>query len=513
LNGPTPIFRNGKKAAIPGKARYRREVHIMPGSSSVDGLAPPRLWHFFAGLCAIPRPSKHEAAAAQWVFSIAESLGLEARRDLAGNVLVRKPARAGREDAPPVALQCHLDMVGEKNSDFAHDFSRDPIALVRSGNELHAAGTTLGADNGIGVATALAIMEDRSFEHGPLEFLFTVDEETGLNGAQRLGPGFLRSRILLNLDSEDEGTVYVGCAGGGDTTGTLAIARSPLPAKHRLMRVAVTGCAGGHSGLEIHAGRANAIRLLARALFMLGDYGIRLCSLSGGNKRNAIPREAEAVIAVPVASAAAFVAAAAGIDRLFKDEYRTLDRNVVLSVESRKGKKAEALRQSDQEKLLRLLLALPHGVLAMSGDIPGLVETSINLARITTSRKKAVIETSQRSALESKKRDAMTMVRSVFELAGATVVQDSGYPGWRPDLASPVLKTAREAYRILFNKEVEVKAVHAGLECGIIGEKYPGMDMLSLGPTLQMVHSPQERVLIDSVEKYWRFLVEILERL
>ncbi|MBN1130769.1 MAG: beta-Ala-His dipeptidase, partial [Chitinispirillaceae bacterium] len=424
----------------------------------------------------------------------------------------RKDAVPGRERAFMVALQCHLDMVCEKNSDSNHDFSRDPITLIRRGNELYAAGTTLGADNGVGVATALAIMEDRSIRHGPLEFLFTVDEETGLNGAQGLKPGFIRSRTLLNLDSEDEGVVYVGCAGGVDTTGKLAIVREPVPPEHRLMTMTLRGLAGGHSGLEIHTGRGNAVKLLARALTLLGEHGVRLTSFSGGNKRNAIPREAAAVVAVPAAREAAVTDAVARIDRLFKAEYRVIDKKIELAVESRKGRTPGVLRRGDQKKMLRLLHALPHGVLAMSGELPGLVETSTNLARVTTSAKTVEIETSQRSAVESKKQDAMTMVRSAFELAGATVKQGSGYPGWRPDLSSPVLKTAREAYLALFNKEVEVRAVHAGLECGIIGEKYPGLDMLSLGPTLRMVHSPQERIVIDSVGKYWRFLVEILER-
>ncbi|MBN1128124.1 MAG: aminoacyl-histidine dipeptidase [Chitinispirillaceae bacterium] len=478
---------------------------------AISGLTPSSLWRYFEELSAIPRCSKHEDQAARYVLGTAKRLGCEAFLDKAKNVIARKPAWAGRESAPMVALQCHLDMVCEKNSDKVHDFSRDPIELVRDGDFIRANGTTLGADNGIGVATSLALMEERTVNHGPLEFLFTVDEETGLNGAVNLEPGVLQSRMLLNLDSEDEGVVYVGCSGGVDTTGDLPITFESLPVKHRLMRLIVRGLRGGHSGLEIHTGRGNAIKLVARALRALDPFRTRLCSVQGGNKRNAIPREAEALVALPASAAEKAVVVIGELCAIVVTELAAVDPAVCVSLEPAAKKTGKVMTRRSQKKLVNLLHALPHGVLAMSRDIPGLVETSTNLAMIRTGSRGVVIETSQRSSVASEKRDAMNTVASAFALAGATVKHGSGYPGWKPDLSSPLLGIAKTAYERLFGKPLEVKAVHAGLECGIIGEKYPGLDMLSLGPTLQMVHSPGERVEIASVEKYWKFLKGILE--
>lgn len=480
-------------------------------SSAIQGLAPKRLWEYFEELSAIPRGSKHEEKAAEYVMNVAKKLGLDAVKDATGNCIVRKAAVPGREPAKGIVLQSHLDMVCEKNKDTAHDFEKDPLVLKLDGNFLSASGTTLGADNGIGVCTALALMEDTSIKHGPLEFLFTVDEETGLTGAANLAPDALRSRTLINLDSEDEGVLYVGCAGGGDSIGTLAVSWDPMPAKHALMRVEIGGLRGGHSGIDINAGRGNAIKLLNRALKELSGKGARLCSIEGGNKRNAIPREAEAVIAAPVAAVESIFAAVAALDKIYKAEYAVADGGVTLAVETVKGKRAGVLKRGIQTKLLNLLYSLPHGVIAMSPDITGLVETSTNLAMIATSKKSVTIATSQRSSVESEKTDIIAMVTAAFSLAGASVAHGDGYPGWKPNLQSPILKTALETYRRLSGKEAEVKAVHAGLECGVIGEKYPGMDMLSLGPTLQMVHSPEERVLVDTVRRYWDFLAGILE--
>jgi dipeptidase D len=476
---------------------------------AIKDLHPARLWHYFAELSAIPRCSKHEELAARYVLTTAKRFGLEAFLDTAGNVIARKHAAPGRDSAPMVALQSHLDMVCEKNNDRAHDFSRDPIELVRDGNFLRANGTTLGADNGIGVATALALMEDHGVSHGPLEFLFTVDEETGLNGANNLAPGLLKSRMLINLDSEDEGVVYVGCSGGVDTTGNLPVRFEPLPAKHRLMSIRVRGLRGGHSGLEIHVGRGNAIKLLARTLAALEP--LRLCSIQGGNKRNAIPREAQALIAVPLAAVEKMAAGVAAMQKTFTVEIAAVEPDLRVSLEAAANKPRRVMSGLSQRTVVYLLRALPHGVLAMSKDIPGLVETSTNCAKVTTGAKNVLIETSQRSSVESGKQEAMNMVASVFALAGAKVKHGAGYPGWKPDLASPLLRLAQDTYEKLFGRAVEIKAVHAGLECGIIGEKYPVMDMLSLGPTLQMVHSPEERADIASVEKYWRFLAGILE--
>jgi len=482
-------------------------------SSPIEGLEPRRLWEYFAEISAIPRCSKHESGAARYVSGVAEKPGLEVFKDPKGNVIVRKKSGPGREKTPMIALQSHLDMVCEKNKDTAHDFGKDPIVLKRSGKFITADGTTLGADNGIGVATALAIMEDRAMNHGPLEFVFTVDEETGLTGAASLQRDALKSRILINLDTEDEGVLYVGCAGGCDSTGTLPAAFDALPVKHALYALRVDGLRGGHSGIDIHTGRANAIKLLTRVLSAVAGSGARLCRLSGGNKRNAIPREAEALIALPAAQIAASVKAVMELERVFKNEYSATDSGAAVSFSPYEGKRAgiRALKRVSQERLLDLLCGLPHGVIAMSQDIPGLVETSTNLARVTMERTAVTIETSQRSSVESRKAEIVGAVSAVFALAGAHVIHGDGYPGWKPDLNSPMLKIAKETYRRLYGKEAEVKAVHAGLECGIIGERFPGMDMISLGPTIEMAHSPEERVNIDSVKRYWDYLVGILE--
>ncbi len=481
--------------------------------TAIEGLEPKRLWEYFAELSAIPRCSKHEAEAGRYVFGVAKKLGLEVFKDPKGNVIAWKKGTPGREKAPLVALQSHLDMVCEKNRDKAHDFSRDPIVLKRNGNFLTADGTTLGADNGIGVATSLAIMEDAALNHGPLEFVFTVDEETGLTGAAGLQSNALKARTLINLDTEDEGVLYVGCAGGCDSIGTLAVAFESLTANHALFTLKVEGLRGGHSGIDIHTGRGNAIKLLSRAMHILSDRGVRLCRLSGGNKRNAIPREAEALCAVPAAETEAAAAEVYKLDKIYKKEYATADSGVALSLTACNGKKsgARVLKTAVRKRLVNLLNALPHGVVAMSQDIPGLVETSANLARVTTKENSVVIETSQRSSVESRKTEIVQTVNAAFALAGAAVSHGDGYPGWKPDLHSPILKTAMETYRRMYGKEPAVKAVHAGLECGIIGEKFPGMDMVSLGPTLEMVHSPEERVQIGSVKKFWDYLLAILE--
>lgn len=481
-------------------------------TSAIKGLEPKLLWKYFAELSAIPRCSKHEEKAAAYVIAVAKKFGLESQRDACGNVLVRKSATSGLEKRPSVVLQSHLDMVCEKNRDKVHDFSKDPLVLKRSGSVITADGTTLGADNGIGVSLSLAIMEDRALKHGPLELLFTVDEETGLTGAHNLKPGFLKSRILINLDSEDEGSLCVGCAGGGDSVGTLAVAFEPMPPDHVCLALAVTGLRGGHSGIEIHSGRGNAIKLLNRAVFELSALGARLCSIDGGNKRNAIPRECGAVIAVPGAMVTACKKKTAILDKIYKDEFALIDAGVTLSAKVFGCKNMAVMKMPVQKKLVNLLYALPHGVLAMSPAIKGLVETSTNLATITTAAKNVVIQTSQRSSVESEKHDAIRMVTAHFNLAGATVVHSDGYPGWKPDLNSPILKVARETYKKMFGKEPVIEAIHAGLECGIIGEKFKGMDMVSIGPTMKMVHSPEERIDIASVKRHWDFVVRVLER-
>ncbi len=477
--------------------------------TAIDGLQPGLVWKYFAAISRIPRCSKNETAVARYLVETAGKLGLSVQQDSAGNVLVRKPASPGREAASGICLQGHMDMVCEKNKDTEHDFEKDPIELVHDGQVIRANGTTLGADNGIAVATCLAIMEDRSLQHGPLEFLFTVDEETGLTGANNLQPGFLNSTTLLNLDSEDEGELYVGCSGGRDNTGSWPLETEAV--EGLLVIVRVKGLRGGHSGLEIHTGRGNALKIACRAATALAALGGRVAKFEGGNKRNAIPREAEVHVFVPKARIADAVSAVERLDGVARAELASVEPGLRVEAEvSRSVRKGKAFKRGLQKKLLAALTALPHGVLKMSADIPGLVETSTNLAIVQTTRKGVVVQTSQRSSVASEIEEASDMVRAVFQLAGAEGSGSDGYPGWKPNLDSPILKRAKETYQQLYGREPAVKAVHAGLECGIIGEKYPGMDMVSFGPTMKDVHSPAERLYIDTVQKFWDFLLAIL---
>ena len=478
--------------------------------TAIDGLEPGLVWKHVAEISRIPRGSTNEKAIAAHLVATAKRLGLEAEQDACGNVLVRKPASPGHEQAPSLCLQGHMDMVCEKNKDTAHDFLKDPLKLVRDGNFLRASGTTLGADNGVAVAACLAVMEDTSLAHGPLELLFTVDEETGLTGANNLQPGFVRSGTLLNLDSEDEGELYVGCSGGRDNTGTWTAEYDDAPAGGTGLLVTVKGLKGGHSGLEIHTGRGNALKMITRVLLALQGMGARVSRVEGGNKRNAIPREAEAAVWVPRAKAAQAAECVATMHAVIAAEVATVEPSLAIACAPARGVR-KVLKRALQKRILLTLAGLPHGVLRMSADIPGLVETSSNLAIMHTSRKAVSIQTSQRSSVASELEEASQMVRSVFELGGAAVTGSHGYPGWKPNLASPILKLAKSTYKALYGKEPEVKAVHAGLECGIIGEKYPGMDMVSFGPTMREVHSPNEHLYIDTVGKFWTFLVTLLK--
>jgi dipeptidase D len=480
-------------------------------SSAIEGLKPQLVWKYFAEIATIPRCSKHEEAMSKYVMATAKKLGLAARTDTFGNVVVTKPASPGKERVRSIALQGHLDMVCEKNKETVHDFSRDPIELVRKGNVLMANGTTLGADNGIAVATNLAIMEDRSLVHGPLEFLFTVDEETGLTGASNLGKDFLVSTTLMNLDSEEEGALYVGCSGGKDTIGVWKTSLEASPAGAVAAVLKVTGLRGGHSGLEIDKGRGNAIKIANRVILDLADLGARISSIEGGNKHNAIPREMEATLYIPKKSWDAAAAAVAACNDTMRAELGSVEPDCAVSLTpSKGGKKGKVLPKSLQKKLCMTIAALPHGVTKMSADIPGLVETSTNVAVIRTDRKGVTIATSQRSSVASEIVEICQTVASVFTLGGAAVSTSDGYPGWKPNMNSEILKVARATYRSLYGKEPLVKAIHAGLECGIIGEKFPGMDMVSFGPTLEGVHSPDEKIYVDTVEKYWDYLMAIL---
>lgn len=479
----------------------------------LDGLKPVLLWKHFAEILKLPHCSGNERPVGDYVVSVAQRLGLSSKRDKVGNVVVSKPASLGHEKAPGVILQGHLDMVCEKNSDVEHDFSRDPIKPERDGDWIRAKGTTLGSDNGIGVAAALAVLESQDLIHGPLECLFTVDEETGLTGANKLQKGWLTGRMLLNLDSEEEGAFTIGCSGGADSEITVPLDRKQR-ASGEFYRVKLFGFRGGHSGLDIHLGRGNAIRLLARLLWSAQEkFRVELVHFEGGNKRNAIPREAWADILVEPAVfkklRAFLLSQFAGI----QNEYKAVEKEASLSLNRVDASRAEPMTAASQKTLLRLLLTLPHGVISMHPEIVGLVETSSNLAIVRCERRKAEVVCSSRSSVATALVFVRHIIKATAELAGARIAQPSGYPGWEPNLQSELLGKLIDVYRKVFDKEPSVKAVHAGLECGIIGEKFPGMDMISFGPTIQNPHSPEERVHIGSVENFWKFLTTALESL
>jgi dipeptidase D len=480
-------------------------------ANAIDGLKPALLWKYFAEISKIPRGSKNEKQISTYVFETAKKLGLDAKQDKSLNVVVRKPASPGRENVPFICLQGHLDMVCEKNKETVHNFEKDPIELVRKGNTMMANGTTLGADNGVAVATNLAIMEDKSLVHGPLEFLFTIDEETGLTGANSLKPGFLQSHTLMNLDSEEEGALYVGCSGGRNTTGVWKAAFENAQAKLVPNVIRVKGLKGGHSGLEIDKGRGNSIKIINRVLLALAKIETRLSTIEGGNKSNAIPREAEALVFIPKNNLKKAKSIVDTWNTTIKAELATVEPDLAITLEEVPGtKKGKVLKKNLQAMICQTIAALPHGVTKMSADIPGLVETSTNVAIIRTEKGKIELTTSQRSSVATEIDEIVQTVGAVFLLGGAKAEFAEGYPGWKPNLDSKILKTAKSTYKALYGKDPEVKAIHAGLECGIIGEKYPGMDMVSFGPTLEGVHSPDEKIYIDTVEKFWNFLLAIL---
>lgn len=477
----------------------------------LQGLKPALLWKYFGEISKIPRGSKNEAAITAYVLDVAKRLGLEGKADQVGNVVVKKPATPGREGVTGVALQGHLDMVCEKNKDTVHDFMVDPIRLVRKEDYITADGTTLGADNGVAVATNLALMEDKTAEHGPLEFFFTVDEETGLTGATFVKGDFLTSRILINLDSEEEGALYVGCSGGRNCTATWKLETEPVPAGYVAGHLMLRGLRGGHSGLEIDKGHGNSLKMLARTLTVLGRMGGRIASVEGGNKHNAIPREADAMVYLPAETWDLAVAGVAEFGAIMSAEIATVDPGLCLTLQKAEDAPAKVFTTDLQTRWLRAMAAVPHGVIRMSFDLPGLVETSTNVAVLETKDDVITLVTSQRSSVASEIDEINQAVMAVFELSGAVVTSEGGYPGWKPDMTSPILKTSMAAYKELFGKDPEVKAIHAGLECGIVGEKFPGMDMVSMGPTLSGVHTPDERIYIDTVEKYWNLLLTVLK--
>jgi len=483
-------------------------------SDVLENLSPRSVWGHFAALAAIPRPSGHEERAAAFVVEVGQSIGVKAIRDARGNLVLRIPASPGREGAAPVILQTHLDMVCEKNRDVAHDFDRDPIRPRIADAWVHATGTTLGADNGIGVAASLAAATDRSVKHGPLELLFTLDEETGLTGAKELDPKILSGRMLLNLDSEEDGVIFVGCAGGEDTLIDLRPSFRSAAFRGSALKVAVTGLRGGHSGLNIVENRGNALKLVARLLAALIEDGVPfdLAAITGGSKHNAIPREAEAVVVPEPAAKAKIEKITAQALAAFRIELHKIDDGLQIEW-SLCPDPARVLAIADRDRLVQLLLALPHGVLAMSQDIPGLVETSSNLAVVKDNEGAIRVVTSSRSSVAPSLAYVLSQVRAVAALAGAAVTLKDGYPGWKPNLDSKALAVVREVYRTRWKKEPHVTAIHAGLECGLLGEKIPGLDMVSFGPQIEGAHSPDERVNVASVERFWGALTDVLDRL
>jgi len=481
--------------------------------SVLSGLQPQEVWTHFEAICQVPRPSKKEEKIIDFLLQFAADNGLEAEKDHIGNVLIKKAATPGKENVKSVVLQSHIDMVCEKNSDKKHDFDNDPITPLVDGDWVKADGTTLGADDGIGMAAQMALLVAKDIEHGPIECLFTVDEETGLTGAFELKEGFFNSKILLNLDSEDDGELFIGCAGGVDTLAKFPFKKEEAPEKGFAFKVTVSGLKGGHSGDDIHKGLGNANKIVNRFLWEASKkYDLKLASFDGGNLRNAIAREANAIAVVPTSNKEQVRVA---YNMLFHDvqmELKVTEPGLRMKLES-VDLPDFVMDAESQNRLLNALYACPHGVIEMSRDIEGLVETSTNLASVKTKDDHVFVTTSQRSSVESAKEDIANMVMAVFEMAGAEAVHSDGYPGWAPNTDSEILQITRDSYAELFGADPVVRAIHAGLECGLFLEKYPGMDMISFGPTIRGAHSPDERIEIETVQKFWKHLIDVLKRI
>ncbi len=480
---------------------------------TIKELEPKAIWNYFYDITQIPRPSKKEEAILRYLLDFGKKHNLDTKQDRAGNVLITKPATPGKENLPTVILQSHVDMVCEKNSDITHDFENDPIETIIDGDWVKANGTTLGADDGIGVAAQLALLASDNIAHGKIEALFTVDEETGLTGAFNLEKDFLTGNILINLDSEEEGLIYIGCAGGKNTRGYFKYKEKESPKKYFWFNLHVKGLRGGHSGSDIDKNFGNANKILARFLFSLmrKKYGMVLSEIKGGNLSNALPREAYAIVGVKEKYKEDIRVKLNTFLASVQNEYKHTETSLDIQLESAQIP-SKVLNKGTTERLILALNACPHGVIGMSLDIPGLVETSNNMASVKMIDGQQIeVITSQRSSVESQREYVINMVTSVFDLAGAKVTYNEGYPGWQPNTESQILRLAEKVYKNLYNKDAEVKAIHAGLECGLFLEKYPHLDMISIGPDMTDVHSPKEKLNIPSVEKWWNFLVKILE--
>jgi len=483
----------------------------MTKTNALSSLEPKLVWQSFEELTKVPRPSKKEEKVLAFLKDWATKNKLQFKQDEAGNLVIKKPATKGMEKYATVALQGHVDMVCEKNSDVNFDFDKEPIQAYIDGDFVKAKGTTLGADNGIGVAMGMALLLSNDIAHPPIELLLTIDEETGLTGANRLATNMLDAKILMNIDSEEENAFTIGCAGGVNTIGKYLYNPESIPNESVTYKINIKGLLGGHSGINIHEGRANAIALLTRIVWKLvKKMNARIASFEAPGKHNAIPREASAVVMVKKAAINDFnIYMEECIERMSK-EFKTKEPGLKIEYAKTANPK-QVMEQESAKKFIDSLLVIPHGVFKMSPDIPGLVQTSTNLAVITLDEKEFTVITSQRSSLESEKVHLSHIVRTAMEFGGAEVEHSDGYPSWEPNVNSPILHIAEDVYKKVFKKAPEVMTIHAGLECGLIGEKYPGMDMISFGPNLFDVHTPSEKVQISSVQKIWNFLIELLK--
>ena len=483
-------------------------------SAEIKNLSPQPVWGYFYDLTQIPRPTGHMEAVTRFMVAFGKGLGLETLQDEVGNVLIRKPASPGMEGHKTVTMQSHLDMVPQKNSSVKHDFLTDPIDAYIDGDWVKARETTLGADNGMGAAFAMAVLADKTLMHGPLEALFTINEEVGMDGAVGLKPGFLKGEILLNCDSEEEGELFVGCAGGADLNVSMQFKEDTyIPEGDVAVKISLTGLKGGHSGVDIHLGRANANKLMFRFLKeAVRDYGARLSSVDGGSLRNAIPREAFAVITIPGDNVEALWELVSDYQEMYRYEYKGIEHNINFTAEMT-DMPATLIPEEIQDDLINAIEGCQNGVISMLVDFPGTVESSTNLAIVKSSNEMIEIQILVRSSSESRKEAVCSSLESIFSLAGAKVEYSDGYGGWQPNIDSPILKIMQQAYLDLYGKKPEAKVMHAGLECGIIQESYPDMDMISIGPDLQHPHSPDERVSIPSVARTWDFIVTTLARI
>ncbi|MUP46134.1 aminoacyl-histidine dipeptidase [Gramella sp. BOM4] len=482
-------------------------------NEEIRALEPKVLWNKFADLNAVPRPSKKEEWVIEFIKNFGNKLGLETQVDEVGNVVIKKPATKGMENRKKIVLQAHLDMVHQKNNDTDFDFESQGIDMYVDGDWVRARGTTLGADNGLGVATMMAVLESDDIEHPAIEALFTIDEETGMTGAKGLDPELLEGEILLNLDTEEDDEIGIGCAGGVDITATRTYDEENFPESYRSYSVKVKGLMGGHSGMDIIKGLGNANKIMNRLLLDTAeDFKLRISEINGGGLRNAIPRESEAVIALPETEEESFKKEFESRVKEIKTEYSSLEPN--LNIDLQKITSRNSIMELESQRKVLLALAGAHnGVYRMSPEIEGLVEASNNIASVSLKEGQVHIKCLTRSSVESSKNDLANSLRSVFELAGFEVKLSGEYPGWAPNSDSAILKTLDEIYQQLHGEKAHIAACHAGLECGIIGSHYPGMDMISFGPTIRGAHSPDERASIKSAQKYWKFFLQVLKNI